>query len=189
MARCIIATLLAEGALRPGLRYGSAFSGVDTFAAALEIELPGAWTYVYASEKVEYVRRFLLAAWGCRGLTEAHCYRDATGSDALSAPAVTLEVYTGECGPHSDSNRERDEADQVVSVAYLCRSFEHARRHLPEVIVVENVDRPSVVGPITCVLSKLPGYSMRHSSLCALEVGGSSATRDRHYWVLVKART
>lgn len=186
VARRIIATLLNEGSLAPGLTYGSAYSGVDTFAAAVEIETGGRWEYTYASERVPYVRRVLLGAWGIRGLREECCYYDAAGEEAIAAPRVDLEVYTGECGPYSDSNRDQDAADQLTSLAHLCRSFDHARRRAPAVIVVENVNKPSVVGPVTATLLGFTGYRMRHGPLSAMLVGGSHARRDRYYWVLTK---
>ena len=39
VARQVLLQLLGEGTLHEGLTYGSAFSGVDTFAAAVEAEL------------------------------------------------------------------------------------------------------------------------------------------------------
>ena len=186
VATRIVELLLTEGVIFPGMTYGSAYSGVDTFAAAVDLVLAGNWTYAYASEPLLYARRALLRAWGCRGLDEGGCYYDAAGADAIAAPRTDMEVYTGQCGPYSDSDRDHDEDDQLTSLAHLCQSLEHARRSAPAVIVVENVHKPSVVGPVTCFLSKFSGYRMRHGPLCALAVGGSHAKRTRHYWVLTK---
>ena len=42
------------------MMYGSAYSGVDTFAAAVEAEMEGDWTYEFASEASRTVRGALL---------------------------------------------------------------------------------------------------------------------------------
>ena len=39
VARQVVQMLVARGDLKPGAKYGSAFSGIDTFASALEAEL------------------------------------------------------------------------------------------------------------------------------------------------------
>ena len=82
VARAIVAQMVAEGALRPGCKYGSSFSGVDTFAAAVEAELGGDWSYVFAGECFPPARCALLHAWSRRGLVEANCVENARGGEA-----------------------------------------------------------------------------------------------------------
>ena len=43
VARRLVATLMERGTLARGLTYGSAYSGVDTFAAAVEAEMEVDW--------------------------------------------------------------------------------------------------------------------------------------------------
>ena len=47
----IVATLLERGTLKAGLSYSSAYSGIDTFAAAVDAAVGGAWRYEFASER------------------------------------------------------------------------------------------------------------------------------------------
>ena len=97
VARQLVKMLLADGTLSSGARYGSAFSGIDTFASALEAELGEDWTYDFASEANRGVRRGLLYIWSSRGLTEQACFTDACGEDAASASEVDLYVTSPEC--------------------------------------------------------------------------------------------
>ena len=53
------------------MTYGSAYSGVDTFAAAVEAEMAGDWNYEFASEASKTVRSGLEAAPGRRTRTKA----------------------------------------------------------------------------------------------------------------------
>ena len=62
VARALVALLVQEGTIAPGCTYGSMFSGVDTFAAAVEAELGAAWTYAFAGEWFLPARRALLHA-------------------------------------------------------------------------------------------------------------------------------
>ena len=71
VARAIVRELLKRGTLAAGLRYGSAYSGIDTFAEAVEIELGSEWTYEFASESDRIPREALLEAWSARGLRAA----------------------------------------------------------------------------------------------------------------------
>ena len=88
----VVDTLMERGVLARGLSYGSAYSGIDTFAAAVEMATGGEWSYAFASESDLVPRAGLLAAWGCRGLAEERCYADAREGEALTAPAVDLRT-------------------------------------------------------------------------------------------------
>jgi hypothetical protein len=78
-ARSVLRPLVTRGTLRAGMTYGSAWSGIDTFAAAVEAETGGEWRYAFASESGKRLRRALVASWGGRGLTAARCHEDARG--------------------------------------------------------------------------------------------------------------
>ena len=69
-AGCMLDELLkwrAEGA--GVLTYGSAFSGVDTVAAALDMKMrEGQWRYEFLAELHEKTRDAATAAWAQRGL-------------------------------------------------------------------------------------------------------------------------
>ena len=64
VARALVRELLRRGVLAKGARYGSAYSGIDTFAAAVDVELEGSWTYAFASESSKAPRKALMRAWG-----------------------------------------------------------------------------------------------------------------------------
>ena len=74
VARCIVAELRERGVLPEHVRYGSAYSGVDTFAVAMEAELGASWEYVFGSKRDKTVRAALLSTWGPKGLTSENCY-------------------------------------------------------------------------------------------------------------------
>ena len=66
VGRSLVSMLLGRGVLTCGLSYGSAYSGIDTFAAAVDVETCGKWDYMFASEKRKKVRGALLSA--CLGM-------------------------------------------------------------------------------------------------------------------------
>ena len=101
VARQLLRMLRAEGLLPSELLYGSAFSGIDTFAAAVDEELEGNWTYSFASERDEVARRGLTVAWAARGLQHDMVYKDARAAEAAGAPRVDLYVTTPTCEKYS----------------------------------------------------------------------------------------
>ena len=117
VARCIVRKLVSRGILCRGMTYGSAFSGIDTFAAAVEAELGCDWAYLFASELNDRVRLALLSAWSAHGLLESHCHTDARSDAAVAELAVDLWVSSPPCEAHSKSNRKRKEGDQRLSCA------------------------------------------------------------------------
>ena len=56
-------------------------------------------------------------------------------------------------------------------------------------VVVENVISKTTVGPITGLLARLGGYTLREGALDPRRVAGAPMARDRQYWVLVKDGT
>ena len=93
VARSIIALLMKRGDVRPGCLYASAYSGIDTIAAALDEELgPPLWCYEFASEQWPPARRALLEAWAPRGLTEERCFWDARSDTPVAMRRVTTST-------------------------------------------------------------------------------------------------
>ena len=88
VARVLVRHVRDRGLLSPGVRYGSACSGVWTARLrALEAELRK-FEYVFASEVDATTRGALLGAWHAFGLTCARVYLDATGDPTIQAPSV-----------------------------------------------------------------------------------------------------
>ena len=186
VARRLVATLMERGTLARGLTYGSAYSGVDTFAAAVEAEMEGDWTYEFASEASRTVRKALLAAWGERGLTESNCYSDARGDDAATARYVDLMVITPNCEAYSKRNHKRTPEDQRHSLEDVWRSLEYVRRAQPRVVIMENSPDVRAEGPLTGLLARLEGYEMEVGLLDPREVARAPAARERRFWVLTR---
>ena len=186
VARQVVQMLVARGDLKPGAKYGSAFSGIDTFASALEAELKEDWTYGFASEKEKAVRRGLLHAWAPYGLTEACCFEDACHGEALCAPYVDLYMTSPECTAHSKRNHSPSAGDQRQSLEAFWASLGYVRAQHPQVVVVENVSEPSSIGPMTGLLGRLEGYSMETGELDPRSTAKMPIARQRQYWVLTR---
>ena len=184
VARRLLASLMEDGTLKAGLSYGSAFSGVDTFAAAVEEETGGDWRYEFASESDAVPRKGLLRAWKRRGLREGSCFWDACGAEAAAAPAVDLYMTSPECTAHSRRNHVRNGGDQNLSLTDFWHSLAYVRAKRPSVVVVENVAEASSVGPMTGLLARLEGYSIATAMLDPRAVAGEPVARERQYWVL-----
>ena len=184
VARQLVRQLLKDGTLSEGLTYGSAFSGVDTFAAAVEAELHGKWDYKFASEANRTVRQALLHAWGPHGLTEAACPLSAMSATAKGAPTVDLYVTTPECNDHSKRNHSRNATDQNTSTKDFWDSLEYVRTQRPRTVVVENVCEPSAVGPMTGLLSRLEGYTIHTGKMDPRTTAKMPISRERQFWVL-----
>ena len=180
----ILATLIGKGKLPLPLAYGSAFSGIDTFASAVDKATGGLWTYEFASEPDPIARRVLLKAWSRHGLSELGCFKNACSMEACSAPPVDLFVCTPECDAHSKMNHSRNAADQRVTLEDIWKSLEYVRTQRPSVVIVENVDEPSSNGPITGLLSRLEGYRMESATLDPRKVAKMPIARERRFWVL-----
>jgi len=181
----LVRALVARGLLGQGMSYGSAYSGVDTFAAGVDEALDGQWTYRFASESNKKRCGSLLAAWSCRGLTAGSCFDDSESDAAIGGPVVDLWVSTPGCEVHSKRNHLRDEETQRGSLGGVWRSLEYVRLSRPRVVIVENVAEPSMVGPMTGLLSRLEGYKLETSPLDPLTVARVPICRTRQFWVLV----
>ena len=183
VARCIVRELVARGWLERGVRYGSAYSGIDTFAAALEAELEGEFEYVFASESEAKQRQALVEAWGGHGLSAKRVHTDAEGREAVGEEEVGLWVATADCGKHSRRNHGREVADQLGSVAGIGASLRYVQAKRPAVVVVENVCEASIVGPLGSMLRRLDGYEWEDGALDALTTAREPVSRERHFWI------
>ena len=177
-------TLLRRGKLARGLTYGSAYSGIDMFAAGLDMVMGGDWRYAFASESHPTVRNGLLHAWGGRGLASDACYCDALCDDALTGERVDLFVLTAECGEHSRRNHQRSATGQHSSLEEIWEALAYVRLRRPSVVVVENVDEPSVTEPLSGLLSRLEGYDVSTATLDPVSLVKAPIARARRYWVL-----
>ena len=117
-------------------------------------------------------------------MTEETCYTDARGDFAACADRVDLFVTTPECTAHSRRNHAPSAQEQRTSLEEFWASLVYVRRRHPRVVVVENVHEPSSVGPMTGLLSRIPGYEIESGELTPQAVAKMPIARDRHFWVL-----
>jgi hypothetical protein len=189
VARQIVLLLKARGLAYRGMRYASAFSGIDTFAAALEQEFGDNFTYLFASEKNATVRKALLAAWSGHGLESGQCDVDATSQASVHREKVDLWVITPTCESYSKRNHSTGEAEttaQNMASAKVWQALEYVRLKRPRVVVVENVAEASAQGPITGLLSRIEGYTLEACALGPQEAAGAPMARDRQFWILTR---
>jgi hypothetical protein len=119
------------------VRYASACSGVDLFAAALEHSRGTNWSYSAAAERDERVAATLLAAYGVRGLT-----RDAIASDAREARRVAgldLWAFSPPCEAYSRRNHARSEGGMRDASSDFLDMLDSVRLSAPRAIIIENV--------------------------------------------------
>ena len=184
VARCIVRELIARGWVTRGLRYGSAYSGIDTFAAAVEEETAGRFTYVFACEWGERERLALRRTWEERGLSEGRIWEDAEEAGRGETEAVDLWVASPDCGKHSKRNHEREGEEQAASLEGIEASLGYLYRCRPKVVVVENVAEASIVGPLGAMLRRLPGYEWEDGVMDAeRDARAPVMSRARHIWM------
>lgn len=187
VARLLVGDLLRRGAIHRGLTYGSAYSGVDGFAAALEGELGEDWHYRFASDVLPHVRGALVHAWSGHGLRAGRCHVDAAGSAAIGEERVDLWALTPSCEPFSRRNRARSRDAQNACLREVWASLGYARAAAPDVILVENVDEPAVTAPMTGLLQRLAGYTVKTGTLDPRTALGEPMARERRFWVLERS--
>ena len=107
----VVRGLAERGLLSQHVTYASAFSGIDTFAAAVARARPGAWRYAHASERDRPTRAVLQRAY-----SPGAVFVDAMDPAAASAEPVDLYVVTPPCGDFSRRNAQRS-ADGIAQAA------------------------------------------------------------------------
>ena len=182
----LVKTLMSRGILKKGLTYGSAFSGIDTFAEGVRVATAGQFKYEFGSEINATIRNALATAWGPRGLLRGACHVDAAGAGATTAPTVDLYVTTPTCESCSRRNRHKSTGEQDRMLGTFWASLEYVRMRRPRVVIVENVHEASAVGPITGLLGRLKDYTMESDPLDPTTTARASVWRTRHYWVLTR---
>jgi len=155
VARALIAQLMSEGYIGRGVRYGSAYSGIDLIAEALDQETGGDFNYCFASEGDSKVRPVLLATWAARGLREERCYEDALGEGARGEEEVELFSLTASCEQFSRRNHHGSCEARSLAISDISQCMEYVRRKMPRVVLTENVAEPSVMHAITSMLTRL----------------------------------
>mmetsp|Transcript_18317 Transcript_18317/g.27531 ORF Transcript_18317/g.27531 Transcript_18317/m.27531 type:complete len:340 (-) Transcript_18317:118-1137(-) len=184
VVRRIIRSLVARGLLAKGASYGSAFSGLDCVAAAMDDELDGDWSYRFASERLPYARRGLLHAWGERGLKAERCYVEATSGPAVAEEKVDLWAITPSCEAFSKRNRGRSPDGQRAALSEIWKGLGYARTASPRLILVENLAVPEVSEPLTGLLLRMEGYRVETATLDPRRLLGEPVARERRFWIL-----
>ena len=170
-----------------GVSYGSAYSGIDTVAAAMDdIFGEAGWTYEFAAESGEKLRKALHAAWGLRGLRWHRIHADV--GELAGEVYVDVFVITPECVNFSGRNRTASLEKQAESLRETSVALEYVRRRRPRFVLVENVDEPSVVTPLSAVLGDMRalGYVVERVPFCPRVHAGETASRWRSVWLLVR---
>ena len=187
VARVIVRHLRDRGLLAPGVRYGSACSGVDTFACALEAELRD-FAYVFASESDATTRGALLGAWHAFGLTLDRVYHDAAAEPATQAPPVGMWFLSPPCGAFSPRNHARSDETQAEHSGNISNMLNYLRlaKRPPSIVVVENLAGPDAVGAISGLLMRIRGYFVEYSVLDPRESAGVPMSRARSFWVMTR---
>ena len=183
VAARILRLLDTEGHLPGAVRYGSACSGVDFFAEALEIVRPGNWQYCHAAESDEQVSRTLLEAWRPRGLRPCNIWRDAASEAAANAPELDLFVISPECVRFSRRRHGRDAGDTAAGGVHTFECSPFLRRCRAAVVVMENVAEKTAISTITQVLRMVKGYDWSRQTLDPSRHAASPVHRERSYWI------
>lgn len=182
VATLILEQLEREGLLPVYVRYGSACSGIDTMAEAMDAIRPGGfWGYVHAAELRPELRDVLQRAWA---IPPWRLRADA--AQTADAPEVDVYMLTPDCHAFSRRRHGRDAdvvaggAVEVVNVS----PFVAAGR--ATVVIVENVDEEDGASAITTILSSYRMYVWRSQELDPEEHAGVPVARRRRFWVGVK---
>ena len=183
VVRTIIRYLMRRGVISKGATYGSAYSGIDLAATAMEEEMSGEWSYEFASDRSDRMRAVLLAAWGRRGLASERCYSDAESGGALQAPTVDVFVCTPECGGNSTRNHNSTDDGRKEEALRASSALDYVRLARPRVVVVENVTVAGYVGPLTTIIGGIRGYEWLTCTLDPYRDLNEPVARLRQYWI------
>ena len=171
-----------------------AFTGADTFSAALRAE-EQPYTLVCASEPQPFCRRLVLAAHPY--LPDAAFPLDAASPAATTEAAASHLTFWGfPCGKSSSLQRGSTTPEELESLlATLSTALLYVKTHAPSVFLLENV--PALLGRHRWALDRLlsmlthpqmPSYVWHWDVLCPTEFGGI-ASRPRLFllgWLPLK---
>ena len=184
VARLILTKLRSDAVLPTVITYGSACSGADFFAEAVDALWGRQWAYLHAAEKDPVPRRILASAWG---LQDDSIFMDAASEEAASADEVDLFVLSPDCVDFS--RRRHARSDEVVAsgAASAASQMGFIRRGRAKVVVVENVDEPDGVGALTDLLCEISSYSWSSQAIDSLLHAGVPVRRSRRFWVGIRS--
>ena len=163
--------------------YGSSFSGIDGFAAAVHSVSGGHFTYAFAAERRGATRSALLAAWANHGLCEANALTDARLLGGAGMPHVHLFSCTPPCKPFSKGNEAWTHQARAEALADFHLAMNYVRNLKPDRVVIENVTSPCVVTGIGTILGMLTDYDFVRHELCPFLHFGIPTRRLRSYWI------
>ena len=179
----ILRMLIAEGGFPPGdwPMVGTAFSGFDMLGAAMERVYGEEWTPAFASELDEHRRCVLRRFLGAHVLLTM--IEDSTSEEAVSQPRVDIFAMGSPCQAFSIYNTVPCPIKRARALALADRALDYVRRARPRIVIVENVDTPSIVEPMWAMLRAIPGYVWEGSRTDPREVAEMPTARVRYYWV------
>ena len=163
--------------------YGSSFSGIDGFAAAVHSVSGGHFTYAFAAECRGATRSALLAAWANHGLCEANALTDARLLGGAGMPHVHIFSCTPPCKPFSKGNEAWTHQARAEALADFHLAMNYVRNLKPDRVVIENVTSPCVVTGIGTILGMLTDYDFVRHELCPFRHFGIPTRRLRSYWI------
>jgi hypothetical protein len=179
----VLARLRSRASFPPVVRYATACSGIDTFAAAMDVAFgTTGWRYVAASESDAASAKLLAMTYSDRGLTPGAITRDARDAEAAAAaPPSDVWVFTPPCNAFSRRNHRRSERQLLEAAASIDAMLAYPRAQSPSAIVVENVDEADARSLVSSRLLSLPGYKWEYTRLEARDSGPMA--RARCFWM------
>jgi hypothetical protein len=183
VATRLLQHLKCMGLLPGHITYGSACSGVDTFAAAVDMVWPDAWQYAHAAEIDPGPRAVLAEAWGPRGLQADMLFHDATSAEAADAPIVDLFLVSPDCHRFSKRRHGRDAEDIAEGAEEAAECLPFVMKGRARVVVVENVDDRDARAVLGTLLSDAPSDVWRSQVLNPVEHAGVPIARSRAFFV------
>jgi hypothetical protein len=181
LCKRLVAMLADRGVIGPGMRYGSAFSGIDLVAAAVEEVFGANWTHCFASELDKKKRAALRSAWSQRGLGPDWVFWDARQAAATGAPAVDLWAMTASCKEFSQLRHHPTTAGQWSSLDDVNRSLDYVRTARPRAVLIENVTGATIVRPLAAMVGGITGYAWSAGVLSPVTHAEAPMERERFF--------
>ena len=170
------------------VRYGSACSGLDMFATAVESRFGDQFRYCHASEWRSSIRKALLFTYEDRGLVPSRVHKDARVMSCFYGP-VDIWSFTPPCEPFSKRNHKKNDpevdAEELVKAGEQIHSMLwYPRLYRPRIILVENVCEHAATTIISSMLLSLPGYDWVTLETEARDY--SESCRRRRLWIGIR---